>query len=275
MDETGRQKIISALNKFYKELRSYKNRQSRRCEATFSETQIRSLDTLRLKLQRDHGRLHYIISKYGGNAYVSIVNIKCEVFSYSLSSLDMGFRGLEALDAAISVVNRAIGKLESTPSASIEIQDINVTQCPENIAEMPNLLFDKMQFHPKVVETSKSLFETGHYAQAIFEAFKAINNFVKEKTGQSLDGKDLMAKVFREQDPLIKLNKLETRSERDEQEGFKFLFMGAMVGIRNPKAHDDIAQMDPFRTLEYLGFASLLMKRIEEGEVTQVQGENV
>jgi len=32
--------------------------------------------------------------------------------------------------------------------------------------------------------------------------------------------------------------------------------------------------MDPFRTLEYLGFASLLMKRIEEGEVTQAQGEN-
>lgn len=274
MDETGKQKIISELNKFCKELRSYKNRQSRRCEATFSETQIRSLDTLRLKLQRDHGRLHYIISKYGGNAYVSIVNIKCEVFSYSLSSLDMGFRGFEALDAAISVVNRAIGKLESTPSASIEIQDINVTQCPENIAKVPNLLFDKMQFHPKVVETSKSLFETGHYAQAIFEAFKAINNFAKEKTGQYLDGKDLMAKVFREQGPLIKLNKLKTQSERDEQEGFKFLFMGAMVGIRNPKAHDNVIQTDPYRTLEYLSFASLLMRRIEEGKVAQSREGN-
>jgi uncharacterized protein (TIGR02391 family) len=158
-----------------------------------------------------------------------------------------------------------------------EISGMNTIQSqpPEDTTELANLLFDKMQFHPKVVETSKSLFETGHYAQAIFEAFKAINNFVKEKTGQSLDGRDLMAKVFREQDPLIKLNKLKTRSERDEQEGFKFLFMGAMVGIRNPKAHDDIAQMDPFRTLEYLGFASLLMKRIEEGEVTQAQGENV
>jgi uncharacterized protein (TIGR02391 family) len=157
-----------------------------------------------------------------------------------------------------------------------EINGMNTiqSQLPEDTTELANLLFDKTQFHPRVVETSKSLFETRHYAQAIFEAFKAINNFVREKTGQSLDGKDLMAKVFREQDPLIKLNKLKTRSERDEQEGFKFLFMGAMVGIRNPKAHDDIAQMDPFRTLEYLGFASLLMKRIEEGEVTQAQGEN-
>jgi len=149
------------------------------------------------------------------------------------------------------------------------------SQLPEDTTELANLLFDKMQFHPKVVETSKSLFETGHYAQAIFEAFKAINNFVKEKTGQSLDGKDLMAKVFREQGPLIKLNKLKTQSERDEQEGFKFLFMGAMVGIRNPKAHDNVIQTDPYRTLEYLSFASLLMRRIEEGKVAQSREGNV
>jgi len=46
-----------------------------------------------------------------------------------------------------------------------------------------------------------------------------------------------------------------------------FLFMGAVVGIRNPKAHDEIVQNDPYKTLEYLGFASLLMKRIDEGEI--------
>jgi len=175
---------------------------------------------------------------------------------------------LENLENHEIALKSIIQKYEITGMDTIQ------SQLPEDTTELAILLFDKMQFHPRVVETSKSLFETRHYAQAIFEAFKAINNFVKEKTGQSLDGRDLMAKVFREQGPLIKLNKLKTRSERDEQEGFKFLFMGAMVGIRNPKAHDDIAQMDPFRTLEYLGFASLLMKRIEEGEVTQAQGEN-
>jgi len=139
---------------------------------------------------------------------------------------------------------------------------------PSSVAEAPDYLFDKMQFHPKVVETSKSLFETGHYGPAIFEAFKAVNNFVKQETGLALDGRDLMAHAFREENPIIRLNEGRTQSEKDEQEGFKFLFMGAMVGIRNPKAHDSIAQPDPYRTLEYLGFASLLMKRIEEGEVT-------
>jgi len=120
MNEAEKQEIISELNKLYKELRSYKNRQSRRHNSKFSEAQIRSLDALRLKLERDHGRLLHIISKYGGSAYVPILNRNYEVFSYSLGSLDMPYRGFEALDGAITVVNRAIGNLQSpTPLESV------------------------------------------------------------------------------------------------------------------------------------------------------------
>jgi uncharacterized protein (TIGR02391 family) len=131
----------------------------------------------------------------------------------------------------------------------------------------PITLYEAMQLHPRITRASKSLFHSGHYAEAIFAAFKAVNNFTKRKTGQSLDGKDLMAKVFNEDKPIIKLNKLVTRSERDEQEGFRFLYMGAMVGIRNPKAHDDIRQINPYKALEYLAFASLLMRRVIEGKL--------
>ena len=132
-------------------------------------------------------------------------------------------------------------------------------------APKPIYLFDSMQFHPKIVEVSRRLFEDGHYRDAILRAFIEVNNFVKAKTGLELDGKDLMSKAFRAVNPIIALNELKTKSEKDEQEGFMFLFMGAMVGIRNPKAHDNIIQTDPLRTLEYLALASLLMKRAEEG----------
>jgi len=40
-----------------------------------------------------------------------------------------------------------------------------------------------------------------------------------------------------------------------------------MIGIRNPKAHDNIIQTDPYKTLEYLSFASLLAKKVEESEL--------
>ncbi len=128
-------------------------------------------------------------------------------------------------------------------------------------------LFDKMKFHPKVVEASRTLFRDGHYSDAIFRAFTSVCAFVKGKSGSSLDGKSLMSTVFSETNPIIKLNDLSSPLDRDEQEGFKFLFMGGQIGIRNPKAHDNIVQSDPNRTLEYLSLASLLMKRAQEGEV--------
>jgi len=142
-------------------------------------------------------------------------------------------------------------------------------------------IFNCLQFHPKITEVSKSLFETNHYAQAISEACKALNNMVKAKmrtsssgerlnakaltdTGKSLDGSKLMSKVFGGNDPIIRLNALETDSDKDEQAGFTKLYMGAMEGIRNPKGHENTIQSDSYKALEYLSFISLLMKRLEE-----------
>jgi uncharacterized protein (TIGR02391 family) len=139
----------------------------------------------------------------------------------------------------------------------------------------PMDIFNMMNFHPAIINASKSLFETKHYAQAIFEAFKAVNNFVKDKTELPLDGKDLMAQVFKEDSPIIKLNELKTKSDRDEQAGFKFIFMGSMLGIRNPKAHEDIIQTDPHRTIKYLGLASLLINIADQGKLMKSRSKNL
>lgn len=133
---------------------------------------------------------------------------------------------------------------------------------PAADGDSPLRLFDGLRLHPDIVEVSRSLFESGHYANAIFEAFKAVNNAVKQKSGLSTDGKKLMGDAFGGPDPVIKLNDGVTQSGKDEQEGFMHLFMGAMHGIRNPKGHDHVIQTDPYLTLEYLGFASLLMKKV-------------
>jgi len=128
-------------------------------------------------------------------------------------------------------------------------------------------VYDSIKLHPLIVEHSETLFKSSHYAQAILEAFKAVNNYVKQKSRKiECDGKDLMAKVFNKDRPILKLNDLVTTSDKDEQEGFMFLFMGAMEGIRNPKAHETVVQKDPYRTLEYLAFASLLAKRADESK---------
>ena len=122
--------------------------------------------------------------------------------------------------------------------------------------------------HSRIRDVSEKLFTDGHYAQAILEAYKAVAIFVKEKSGrQELDGQKLMSTVFSSQNPILRLNDLQDQSHRDEQEGFMFLFMGAMTGIRNPKAHDIVNQTDPIRTIEYLALASLLVRRVEESRM--------
>jgi uncharacterized protein (TIGR02391 family) len=136
-----------------------------------------------------------------------------------------------------------------------------------SIIERANDVFDAMQFHPKVIECSRSLFIDGHYTDAIFRAFTAISNYVKDRTDLDIDGKALMSRVFNEEQPILQLNNLQKTSDRDEQEGFKFLYMGATIGIRNPKAHENVEQTNPYRALEYLGLASLLIQKAEEGKI--------
>jgi Protein of unknown function (Hypoth_ymh) len=70
------------------------------------------------------------------------------------------------------------------------------------------------------------------YPQAITEAFKANEVRVREQSGLALSGKDLMAKAFDADVGPIQISHELGQSWKDEQEGFRFLFMGAMVGIR-------------------------------------------
>ena len=132
-----------------------------------------------------------------------------------------------------------------------------------------NRLFNALHLHKKVIEVSKDLFKNGHYSEAILKSLIALNESVKEKSGiTEKDGFDLMNHVFQEERPILKLNELRTRSDKDEQKGFRFIFAGSMAGIRNPKAHTIVNQKDPYRTLEYLALVSLLFRRLDEAKKT-------
>jgi uncharacterized protein (TIGR02391 family) len=118
--------------------------------------------------------------------------------------------------------------------------------------------------HPQIVAVAGELYIDGHYPQAILEAFKAIENRVKRQSGLNLAGQDLMAHAFRPEDGPIRIGHELGQSGEDEQVGFMFLFMGASRGIRNPKAHEEMAPMSQRRAMEYLSFASLLMRRLDD-----------
>lgn len=123
------------------------------------------------------------------------------------------------------------------------------------------------RLHPLIQEAAAKLLRDGHNGAAVFEAYKAVEVRVKDLDAEGRrSGRDLMAHAFKPPEPPIAINTGHTQSDADEQEGFQLIFMGAMQGIRNPKAHDPFVPLDADRTFEYLALASLLMRRIDDAE---------
>ena len=121
--------------------------------------------------------------------------------------------------------------------------------------------------HPRVAVLARRRFETGFYGDAVGAVYTEINQavkrIVKEVDGRELDGVSLMNTAFSPNRPLIKLTQLETATDRNIQQGYMQIMAGAMTGIRNPKAHDNL-NPDSKKALHLLCLASLLMHKIDE-----------
>ena len=125
--------------------------------------------------------------------------------------------------------------------------------------------FDERDIHPKIQQVSKGLFDDGYFTQATFEAFKFIEKEVQKISSLSRDmGFKLMMKAFGKNDRKIMLNNLTSMSDEDEQEGYRFMFAGGVLGIRNPRGHECDIRDTPDQCLDHLSFASLLLKKLED-----------
>ena len=121
--------------------------------------------------------------------------------------------------------------------------------------------------HPTVQDVSRERFANGHYADAVEASMKSVNTRVKQiwrSAGHpEKDGKALMLAAFSPNSPVIRLGDLSSETGRNIQEGFMHLFAGAMQGIRNPKAHDNI-EIGDHRAKHLLFLASLLMHTLDD-----------
>jgi len=123
--------------------------------------------------------------------------------------------------------------------------------------------------HELIIKSSLKKYEDGHYADAVESAIKEINSRLKKLyvkyRQEEKDGSDLFAQVFSSDETklLLKFNDMSTISGKDEQEGYRFLFMGTWKGIRNPKAHSN-TYLTKEQAYKRLIFASMLMEKLDE-----------
>jgi uncharacterized protein (TIGR02391 family) len=95
------------------------------------------------------------------------------------------------------------------------------------------------------------------------DACKALDGLVRLRSDRSdLSGTSLMHTVFSSNNPLLRFNNLATDSEKSEQQGMMYLYAGAMLTFRNPRAHA-LIEDDPEMALEIVGFISHLAKALD------------
>lgn len=128
--------------------------------------------------------------------------------------------------------------------------------------------FEIRNIHPLLPNDVRDLFDNGHYSQATFEAFKFLDKEVQRLSGLTETGKSLMMLAFRETNPIIVLADSTSESGKNIQEGYKFLFAGSVMAIRNPRGHEHSLKDDIDTCLDHLSLVSHLLRQIEAAGCT-------
>lgn len=133
--------------------------------------------------------------------------------------------------------------------------------------------FYERNFHRAIHEHCLNLYKQGNYFHAVFEASKVYNLMVKQKAGiNNKDGVSLMMEAWGV-NGVLKVTSCITETDRNFQEGLKFLSAGLMQAIRNPTAHEPaiywpISKED---CLDLLSFISYLLRQIDKSVVDNNQ----
>jgi uncharacterized protein (TIGR02391 family) len=124
--------------------------------------------------------------------------------------------------------------------------------------------FETRNIHSRFPSSVRALFDDGHYAQSTFEAFKFIDKEVQRLAKSTESGFKLMMNAFKDAPPHLGLTPMVSATDKDEQKGYQFLFAGSILAIRNPRGHEYSIVDSPDVCLDHLGFASQLLRRLEQ-----------
>lgn len=125
--------------------------------------------------------------------------------------------------------------------------------------------FEARNFHSEIARHSRQQFLQGNYFHAVFESAKAYNKLVREKANSDKDGRALMLEVWGCDTGVLKVTRCENDTDRNVQDGVKFLSAGLMQAIRNPTAHEPAVDwpISEDDCLDVLSFVSFLFRKLD------------
>lgn len=98
-------------------------------------------------------------------------------------------------------------------------------------------LLESRGTHPEVFKYCRAELLEENYFHAVLEAAKGIAERIRQLSGLSTDGAELVNQVFSTKAPILVFNSLQSETEISEQRGITNLLVGIFGAIRNPTAH--------------------------------------
>jgi uncharacterized protein (TIGR02391 family) len=159
--------------------------------------------------------------------------------------------------------------------AAIRVREViqREQEVSENLGEnAPEL--SAAELHPWVWSGASSLWQSGHYREAVEAALKKLNAETQNKVGRRDIGE---TKLFQEafttdaagQDRgrLRRMEPDDSKTYQSVQRGAMSLAEGIYSGIRNPFSHEAEQDLTEQEALEYLAAASVLARWVDDASV--------
>ncbi len=150
---------------------------------------------------------------------------------------------------------------------------IREAEVRENLGEnAPEL--SATELHPWIWSGASSLWQSGHYREAVEGAIKKLNAETQNKVGRrDLSETKLFQESFSTDAP--KAGKARLRRMKDDgsdtyssvQRGAMALAEGVFAGIRNPLSHEVDQELSEQEALEYLAALSVLARWVDQSHV--------
>ncbi|MGQ3169605.1 MAG: TIGR02391 family protein [Methylophilus sp.] len=142
--------------------------------------------------------------------------------------------------------------------------ELQAEEYERNATNEPRVIGFEDLLHPIITASSLTQYKDGHIREAVLNSITAIFDLIRSRTGIKEDGSKLVIQALSLENPYLILSELESESGKNDQKGFIQIIQGAYQGIRNPKAHSLNHDLDEIKAAQYLVFASLLIRRIDE-----------
>lgn len=109
-------------------------------------------------------------------------------------------------------------------------------------------------------------YESRNYSHAILEAVHHLTTVLRERSGADGDGVALVGQALGGDAPKLRVNALQSESERNVQRGIEQLLRGVYLAIRNPRSHEQFkdTQEDADAIIHFVAYILRILNASKE-----------